>query len=145
MYYLPIKTNNPFGLKQPSNGGKWDGSMSTLPNGHAIFEHEEAAVRAFLRTIWSKYDNGKDTLKIILTEYAPKSDGNKTDKYIQTIANWMSVHPTTKLVLYRSKVPTPKMLEFMYALVQYETMRHWLLNPTVVSNGQTWYLKDFVN
>ena len=91
------RCNNPGNLKD----GPFSQSMGSLGKdhiGHAVFptrEHGEQAQYTLLFRETSPYWNL--TLSDTLARYAPKSDGNDPQNYINYISGKTGIHPTTKI------------------------------------------------
>jgi hypothetical protein len=65
--------HNPLNIKAEMKQA-WVGQVATDGRGHAVFADDAHGVRAALRTLDKKWQNGKRTLEAIIREWAPASD-----------------------------------------------------------------------
>ena len=64
----------------------------------AVFSAPEWGFRALARDLHSKWVRGLDTIRKIITVYAPPSE-NDTEAYIRAVSNMMQVSPDQPLAL----------------------------------------------
>jgi hypothetical protein len=69
--------NNPLNIKwaNPDNpAALWKGSSGYDDRGHAIFADPAMGIRAAMRSLQSKWLNGKRTIRAIIADWAPSDD-----------------------------------------------------------------------
>lgn len=89
-----FRNKNPGNLRGPT---PWQGRVGTDPQGFAIFSTMEYGVRALRVDLTAKLNRGLDTVRKIVTVFAPPSDNNPTETYITKVSEWMGVHPDQPL------------------------------------------------
>ena len=109
------RNNNPGNLRDDGKS-KWQGMAGVDSGGFVQFDSPENGQRAAGINLANQSKlHGLDTLTGIITKYAPKSDGNDTAAYIQSVAQQTGLDPNAKLDL--SDVATRnKILTAMYAV-----------------------------
>lgn len=81
-----IRNNNPGNLRISSN--EWQGKIPISQNSDGSFEQFETWVlglRAMIKLIRNYIGNGYDSINKIVNRYAPSSDGNNTNAYINSV------------------------------------------------------------
>lgn len=112
-----LRNNNPGNLIRTSIA--WQGKIPHKSNTDAKFEQFENiyyGLRAMLKDLINDINKGKNTVKSLISEYAPKSDNNDTDAYINSVATTLGVTPTQKLTEINSKF----LLRLVRAILQVE-------------------------
>lgn len=112
-----LRNNNPGNLIRTSIA--WQGKIPHKSNPDAKFEQFENiyfGLRAMLKDLINDINKGKNTVKSLISEYAPKSDNNDTDQYIKSVAKTLGVTPTQKLTEINSKF----LLNLARAILQVE-------------------------
>jgi hypothetical protein len=93
MHTRGFRNNNPGNLKY---GTPWKGVVGIDPKGFAIFDTMENGVRALGKDLTAKMGRGLDTVREIISVYAPPSE-NPTGTYIDKVAAWVGVSPDMQL------------------------------------------------
>ena len=88
-----FRNKNPGNLK---GNVAWLGRVGTDPQGFAIFESMEMGVRAIRVDLTAKLNRGVDTVRKIISVYAPSIE-NPTENYIRKVSEWSGVSPDQKL------------------------------------------------
>lgn len=100
--------NNPLNIKGDPKD-PWRGSTGIDDKGHFVFADPADGIRAAVRSIQQKYNNGKHTVRAIIRDWAPVSDtigseegapANDPDGYAKTVAIWMRIDPDEDLGLF---------------------------------------------
>lgn len=108
-----VRNNNPGNLRD--FGIKWDGLIGRDAHGYAIFATPVKGARAMyidLRTGFQR--DGENTVREIITEWAPPSDNNPTDRYIEFLSRFLGVEPDQVLRLEDARIP------LMQGIAQFE-------------------------
>jgi len=106
-----FKNNNPGNIRWNS---KFKGVVGKSANGFAIFSSKYAGLAAMENLLKNYIKKGYNTLEKILNRYAPPSDNNNTEKYIQFVSQ--------KSKINRTAILTPDQVEqFIPAMVKMET------------------------
>jgi hypothetical protein len=71
---------------------QWQGQVGSN-KGFAVFDTFRNGVRAMALTVMNDV-NAKKSVAAIIKEYAPSSDGNNTNKYIENVETWANLQPT---------------------------------------------------
>jgi hypothetical protein len=95
-----VRNNNPGNLVLTNIA--WQGKIPNSQNTDKHFEQftdVKFGIRAMLRDLTNDIDKGKNTVRKLITEYAPPSENN-TQKYIEVIAKAVGLDPdqTIKIV-----------------------------------------------
>lgn len=95
-----IRNNNPGNLVLTNIA--WQGKIANAQNTDKHFEQfteVKYGIRAMLRDLTNDIDKGKNTVRKLITEYAPPSE-NDTQKYIDVISKAVGLDPdqTIKIV-----------------------------------------------
>ena len=99
-----IRNNNPGNLKD--FGIKWRGLIGRDELGYCIFDSALNGIRAAYVDIRTGFTRDReDTVREIIEEWSPASDGNPTSNYIAFVARELGVTPDTPLVLENVRVP----------------------------------------
>ena len=127
-----VRNNNPGNLKITPI--KWKGKIPADRNTDGVFEQFEAyrwGIRAMIKDIIGDMEDGKRTLRSIISEYAPSSE-NQTDKYIQAISRatgWSADFPLSPSYATMSRL-IPAMIGHengMAAITQRQFDEAWML------------------
>ena len=133
MLTTSFRNNNPGNIRW---NPKIKGIIGKDSRGFAIFASKYAGLAAMKSLLSGYIKKGYNTLEKILNRYAPPSDNNDTEKYIQFVAQ--------KSKLNRSSLLTPDQVElFIPAMVKMETgkdlgkldlflSRNWEKMPLVI-------------
>lgn len=113
-----IRNNNPFNLRP---GSPWQG-IAGIDNGPAgaylQFETPEAGLRAGFKNLRNQsLLHGLNTVRGVITRYAPASDNNATDAYIADVARRLGVAPDDVLDFDSNPVT---LRNFGAAIIQHE-------------------------
>lgn len=87
---LGLRMNNPLNIKL--NGIQWDGM--TNYQDHKIFvrfKSPEWGIRAAARILNTYSARGLDTIREIVSTWAPPSDNNPTEKYVKNVGEWTGI------------------------------------------------------
>lgn len=109
-YVLGIRNNNPGNLRP---GDSWQG-MTGINKNFVVFENIVMGIRALATDLSNKYYKGLDTVKKIITVYAPPSENNTT-AYINAVCSKLNVLPDQKLVWTKELLA-----KFVRAVIQHE-------------------------
>jgi hypothetical protein len=92
---LPIglRNNNPGNLRP---GDSWQG-MTGENGGFIVFKSIPWGVRAMATDLVSKINEGLDTITKIVNKYAPASDNNNVQAYINDVSNISGFDPDEQL------------------------------------------------
>lgn len=90
---IGFKMNNPLNIKL--TGDRWRGQvMPSAGDKFAHFEAPEFGIRAAVRLLTNYWgNNGINTLRGLITRWAPPSDNNPTEAYIATVAAKTDMDP----------------------------------------------------
>lgn len=80
-------------LRQGAAKDKFIGTTGTDAQGFNQFENEKFGIRAIFRDINTKIGAGTNTPKDIISKYAPSSDNNNQEAYLQTIQQMTGLKP----------------------------------------------------
>jgi len=111
-----IRYNNPGNLRTFQTNGKWATPFigEILPPlatpgqefGFRKFQSLPLGYRALFLVLKSQYLNkGFDTIAKIFPKYAPTSDGNNPQLYIENVEKWSNVNRNKKLNTYSDLIP----------------------------------------
>lgn len=84
-----------FRRNNPGNLRSW--GDAPIDGGFASFATLQAGISAMAGNLVAYAKRGNDTLRKIISEWAPAKDNNQTDKYIANMASWLGVDPDTTL------------------------------------------------
>lgn len=110
-----IRNNNPLNIRwNPRNN--WVGQTG-CDGQFCIFMSPKYGVRAACKLL-QRYagKDGKTTVFEIINKWAPRTDGNDTNKYISTVCNAMAIKPTDTIDVHHRD--TVVRLLFYMALVE---------------------------
>ena len=124
------RNNNPLNIE---SGQGFVGEVpSTTENRFAVFSAPEYGYRAATRIIDNyKRLHGIGTVQGIIARWAPPSDNNPTDKYIQYVAGKVGVASSAPLAL--SDVPT--MVKLLDAMTRFENGPINPFSPAIIADG----------
>lgn len=94
-----LRNNNPGNLVYTENA--WKGKIPFAQNSDGHFEQFESiewGIRAMMIDIIGDINEGTDTLRQLISEYAPAHENN-TDAYIASVSNAVGILPDVKLQL----------------------------------------------
>lgn len=97
-----LRNNNPGNLIRTNIA--WQGKIPQANNPDKQFEQFENVyfgLRAMLKDLINDINKGKNTVKSLITEYAPSKE-NDTNAYINSVAKTLGVSPTEKLTQINS-------------------------------------------
>jgi hypothetical protein len=86
------RNNNPGNLRYLSSNA-WNGQVSN-DNGYGVYDSPENGTRALGHQLQAY---GLDTVRDIITRWAPSSDGNNTDAYVTDVADQLGFGPDDSL------------------------------------------------
>lgn len=109
-----IRNNNPGNIK---GDDEWQGKTGADANGFVQFDTPANGARALAINLKNQQDkNGLNTIGEIIPKYAPSSDNNNTQAYVDSVSKQMGVAPDAKLDL-----SDPKTLSsFTSAVISHE-------------------------
>jgi hypothetical protein len=91
------RNNNPGNLRWDGKS-QWQGMVGVDPQGFVIFDSPENGARALSINLGNQARlHGLDTVRGIITKFAPPSDGNDTDGYVSRVAKQLGVGPDDKI------------------------------------------------
>jgi len=88
-----LRNNNPGNLRV---GDDWKGELGADPDGFIIFSDVSWGLRALARDLFTKYGRGLNTVREIITAYAPPSE-NDTAAYVNFVCDLVGVVPDQML------------------------------------------------
>jgi hypothetical protein len=107
------RNNNPGNLRTLPAASAWNGQIGD-DNGYAIYDTMADGVRAASKQLQKYAKGGNITIRQIISKWAPPSDNNPTDAYVDYVAKRLSVSPDAQLNIY-SELP-----ELCRAIFHYE-------------------------
>lgn len=90
-----FRNNNPGNLRW-SGAFTWQGQVGQDPEGYVIFDTMENGVRAMTKNLRTYFGRGTNTIRAIITRYAPSHE-NPTDAYVAFLAKNLNVSPDAPL------------------------------------------------
>lgn len=82
--------NNPGNIRENNQG--FQGQLADSGNGFAAFDSAANGFRAMLVILHSYISkDGVNTINSIINRYAPPSDNNPTQTYINNVSNWTGI------------------------------------------------------
>ena len=93
-----MRNNNPGNIR--IGASPWKGKIPVARNTDGAFEQFEAyvwGIRAMILNLRSYFNAGTNTLRKIITKWAPSSDGNDTAAYIATVSAQTGLGPDAVL------------------------------------------------
>lgn len=111
-----LRNNNPGNLIRTNIA--WQGKIAHSQNPDKQFEQFENVhygLRAMLKDLINDINKGKNTVKLLISEYAPPNE-NDTIAYINSVAKTLGVSPTQRLTEINSKF----LLKLARAVLQVE-------------------------
>ncbi|MFV8389803.1 hypothetical protein [Flavobacterium sp. LB1P71] len=111
-----LRNNNPGNLVITSD--KWQGKIYKPKNTDARFEQFieiKYGIRAMLRDVINDILKGKDTVRKVISEYAPAFENN-TNAYVNAVSEKLGVNPDAKITVIDSKF----MLLLARAIISHE-------------------------
>ena len=109
-YPLGIRNNNPGNLRP---GHDWQGMLGEN-KGFVVFETIIYGLRALAMDLINKNLRGLDTVRKVISVYAPTSENN-TDAYIKSVCNFIGRKPDESIKLTRTML-----IYFVQAIVAHE-------------------------
>lgn len=89
-----LRNNNPFNLIKTSI--PWKGKVTGSDPRFETFKNIYYGTRAGFLDIYNDYDEGKNTIRAILYEFAPPVENN-TARYVKWVSDKIAVKPTATL------------------------------------------------
>lgn len=124
------RNNNPGNIRPA--GYTWQGQTgidSGSMGSYVIFSSPVWGIRAIAKDLLTKYGRGLDTVRKIITAYAPPSE-NPTESYIQAVTRELGVLSITPLNLRDISTLT----KFVYAIIKHENGRV-IYTPAQIAEG----------
>lgn len=125
------RNNNPGNIRPA--GYTWQGQTGTAECGSSgtfiVFSSPEYGIRAIAKDLRTKFGRGLNTIRKIITVYAPPSENN-TDAYIQAVSASVGALPDSPLDLNDSTT----LIHFVYAIIQHENGRI-IYTPAQIAEG----------
>ena len=117
MAQLGIRNNNWFNVRH-SPDNQWIGQTGGDESDYAKFENPVYGIRAADKVL-ANYQNlhGIDTISDTINRYAPPSDNNPTDNYINYVSEHMGIDPDERIDLSNPDIRA----RMMQAMVGFET------------------------
>lgn len=106
------RNKNPGNIRY-SASNNWQGQTGKDDAGFVIFSSDFYGLRALARLLLNYEKNGANTVRKIITKYAPASE-NDTGAYIRAVASKLSVDPDAALMV------APRLQDLMAAIVAHE-------------------------
>lgn len=111
-----LRNNNPGNLIRTKDA--WMGKIPFPQSKDEKFEQFENVyfgLRAMLKDLINDIKKGKNTVKLLITEYAPPKENN-TEAYVNSVAKTLGVSPTEKL----TKIDSVFLLRLARAVIKVE-------------------------
>lgn len=111
-----LRNNNPGNLRRTNIA--WQGKIPFSQSSDEQFEQFTSVIyglRAMLKDVINDINKGKNTVKLLITEYAPPSENN-TNAYINSVAKTLGVAPTKRL----TEVNSAFLVKLIRAILQVE-------------------------
>ena len=110
-----IRNNNPLNIRY-NTGNCWVGQTGT-DGQFCKFSAPKFGVRAAVK-ILQKYagHDSKASILEIINKWAPRSDGNNTDTYIETVCKEMNMRPTDTIDIRKGGT----VVRFLYSMAKVE-------------------------
>lgn len=90
-------TNNPFNIRGTD---KWQGKIGINQSKFVVFDTLQNGLRAGIKNLRTEIViNKNNTIEKLISEYAPKSDNNKTEAYIQFVSKELAIPRNQKLTV----------------------------------------------
>lgn len=115
-----LRSNDPFQGKTGQGKGGYD-QYNTLANG----------ARALARDLHTKSKRGVKTVRDLMTGYAPPSDNNPTDSYIDYVAKALGVSPDQTIDLAKMRP------QLMRAITKFENKNRDILDDDMIAQAIT--------
>ena len=131
------RNNNPGNIRPA--GYTWQGQTGVASCGMSgtfvVFSSPVFGIRAIAKDLLTKFGRGLNTVRKIVSVYAPPSENN-TDAYIMAVSKEMGVTPEAQLNLRDVRTLTG----FVYAIIRHENGRV-SYTPAQVAEGVSLALK----
>lgn len=124
------RNNNPGNIRPA--GYTWLGQSgidSGTMGSYVIFSSPVYGIRAIAKDLLTKYGRGLNTVRLIISAYAPPSE-NPTESYIGAVSASLGVMSTTVLNLRDPSTLT----KFVYAIIKHENGRV-IYSPAQIAEG----------
>lgn len=124
------RNNNPGNIRPASYTWQGQTGVDSGPMGsYIIFSTPEYGIRAIAKDLMTKYARGLDTVREIITAYAPPSE-NPTESYISSVCQSLGILSTTPLDMN----DTTTLTNFVYAIIKHENGRV-IYSPSQIADG----------
>jgi hypothetical protein len=132
-----LRDNNPGNIR-PSIRYQWNGQVGT-ENNYVVFVDIEHGLRAMCKDLMSKINRGLNTLNKYIPVYAPPSDNNNTQGYIDRVSKSTGIEP--KAILDTNKTTMVKLVK---AHIAVEIGGHYaeLITDDMINHGVDLALND---
>jgi len=80
-----VRNRNPYNLRYNAGVAKYHGCTGKDEGGYAIFDTPQHGIRAAMLNLQSYAGKGIDTVRGIITHWAPASDGNNVAAYVKDV------------------------------------------------------------
>jgi hypothetical protein len=109
-----FRNNNPGNLMDA--GIAWVGLVGHDDAGYAVFDTVRNGIRAMAKDLLTKMGRGLNTVRAIVTVYAPPPD-NPTENYVNSVASEMGVGPDDTLTV-------GNLADLVSAMIYFENGQH---------------------
>jgi len=117
-----LRNRNPGNVRPVPLPDKWRGQIGVDSDGFSIFDTIENGVRAMTVDIAGDIvTDGNDTLKGLIAEYAPSTDGNDESAYVNFLSTNLGIGKT-------EPIPRQKIEPLIFAIARFEGQplyEHW--------------------
>lgn len=106
-YPVSMRNNNPGNIRVSSNPWKGKVTSQKLPNTDPrfeVFSDWVYGIRAMIKNLLTYRKRGLDTVRSIVSTWAPSSDGNETSSYIAYVANALGTDPDYVITFDRDTI-----------------------------------------
>jgi hypothetical protein len=101
-----FRNNNPGNIRK---GIRWQGlSLAQTDPDFCVFVSPQWGLRAIAKILLSYESEGINTIEAAIKRWAPPSDNNPTDAYVETVCNQCSVEATQPIKLSDYLLPIIK-------------------------------------
>lgn len=137
-YPIGFRNNNPGNLK--ASGDNWVGMIGTN-GGFVTFKDMSYGLRAMAIDLSNKINNGFDTIRKIITRWAPPSE-NDTEAYIRAMVQYTGIGENEKLI-----ADFPTLLKLMKGIIRHENGKQFadLLTDADLTEGINMMPKSIID
>lgn len=115
-----IRNNNPGNIRyNPAND--WVGQIGQDDAGYAIFDKPENGIRALGKLLFNYFDRyGLSDVRSIIERWAPPSDDNPTEDYIEHVVSQMNKGHAVQITATTPIYVPSRLLDLTKAIIKHE-------------------------